>query len=77
MNFDFGSQQMIIKNCKNLSVFFSSHARKQPNLKRIVRFKPFIILSPGVTINISMNYHRQIPIDRDFFLNRSLIWTII
>ena len=33
INFDFGSQQMIIGNCKNLLIFFSSHARKQPNFR--------------------------------------------
>ena len=77
MNFDFGSQQMTIGNCKNLSVPFSSHARKQPNFKRTKRFKSFTILSLGVTTNIPVNYHGQIPIDRDFFLNHSSISTII
>ena len=66
MNFDFGSQQMTIKTCKNLSFFFSSHAREQPNFKRTVRFKSFTVLSPNVTINIPVNYHGQISIDRDF-----------
>ena len=67
MNFDFGSQQMTIGNCKNLSIFFSSHARKQPNFKRTVRFKFSTVLSPKVTTNIPINYHGQIPADRDFF----------
>ena len=67
MNFDFGSQQMIIGNCKNLSIFFSSHVREKPNFKRIVRFKFSTVLSPGVTTSIPVNYHGQIPTDRDFF----------
>ena len=67
MNLDFGSQQIIIGNCKNLSISFSSHARKQPNFKRTLRFKFSTVLSPGVTTSIPMNYHGQIPTDRDFF----------
>ena len=66
MNFDFGSQQIIIGNCKNLLIFFSSHARKQPNFKRTVRFKFSSVLSPNVTTNIPVNYHGQIIVDRDF-----------
>ena len=67
MNFDFGSQQMIIKNCKNLSIPISSQARKQPSFKRTVRFKISIVLSPDVSTNIPVNYHGKIPENRDFF----------
>ena len=63
----FGSQQMIIGNCQNLSILFFSHAKKQPNFKRTVRFKVFIVLLPGVTTSVPVNYHEKIPENRDFF----------
>ena len=67
MNLDFGSQQMIIGSCENLSILVFSYARKQPSFKRTVRFKKFIVLLPGVTTNTPVNYHEKIPENRDFF----------
>ena len=66
MNLNFGSQQMIIGSCQGLSIPFF-YAGEQPNFKRTVRFKTFIVLLPGVPINVPVNYYGQIPVDRDFF----------
>ena len=72
MNLDFGSQQMTIGSCESLSIPFSLHARKQPNFKRTVRFKDSIVLSPGVTTNVPVNYHGEISENREFFFEPQL-----